>query len=247
MRGREPDFSARAARYDELRPAGDASAARFEALVRLGDLRGRRVLDVGCGTGALTAALAERAHGRVWGVDPSDEMLAVARGRVPRGVGLKLGRAEQLPFRDGWFERVVFSLVVHLVDRSLAFTEAARVLVPAGRVAIATFSPEHFGVYWAGGFFPSLAAVDRARFPTEERLEDELHTAGFGDVLQEHVSSRELIDRETALARLRGRHISTFDLLDPEEVRSGVERAERELPATVEVRLEQLVVAASRL
>lgn len=247
MRGREPDFGARAARYDELRPAGDASDARFEALVRLGDLRGRRVLDVGCGTGALAAALAERAHGKVWGVDPSEEMLAVARGRVPRGVGLKLGRAEELPFRDGWFERIVFSLVVHLVDRSPAFAEAARVLVPAGRVAIATFSPEHFDVYWAGRFFPSLAAIDRARFPTDGQLEAELHAAGFGDVLQEQVSSRELIDRETALVRLRGRHISTFDLLDPEEVRSGVERAERELPATVEVRLEQLIVAASRL
>ena len=61
---------------------------------------------------------------------------------------------------------------------------------------------------------------------------------------------RHLIDvadltREHALDRIHGRHISTFDLLDADELREGTLRAERELPAQVEVRLEQLVVAAA--
>src|SRR5437773_5237391 len=51
----------------------------FDLLVREGDLRGRRVLEVGCGTGQLAAALAERAYAKVWAVDASPEMLAVAR------------------------------------------------------------------------------------------------------------------------------------------------------------------------
>ena len=59
-------------------------------------------------------------------------------------------------------------------------------------------------------------------------------------------AGHETIPRETALRRLRGRHISTFALLDPEEVRAGIERAERELPDPVEVRLEQLLVVATR-
>ena len=60
----------------------------------------------------------------------------------------------------------------------------------------------------------------------------------------EHVSSRQTITREHALDRIHGRHISTFDLLGADELREGTNRAERELPAEVDVRLEQLVVAA---
>ena len=239
-------FDIRAPIYDRLRPTGDAWWARFDALVQLGELRGQRVLDVGCGTGAVAAALADKASAKVWGVEPSAEMLAVARARVPSGVGLKQGRAEELPFRDAWFDRVVYSLVIHLVDRPLALAEAARVLVPDGRVVVATFAHEHFDRYWAGRFFPSLAAVDKARFPSEEGLSAELAAAGFDDVRSERLSAREDVDRATALERLRGRHISTFDLLDPEEVRSGIEHAERELPETVEVGLEQLLVTARR-
>jgi ubiquinone/menaquinone biosynthesis C-methylase UbiE len=241
------DFFARnAERYDELRPPGASWERRLDALVGEGDLRGRRVLDVGCGTAALTVALAERAGARVWGVEESKEMLEVARRRGVRAVGLKQGRAETLPFRDGWFERVVMSLVVHLVDRPKAFAEALRVLVPGGRLVVATFAHEHFDTYWAGAFFPSLAAVDRARFPSTDQLVAELDAAGFGSVRLRPLPDVETIDRATALERLRGRHISTFALLDPDEVRVGIERAERELPEKVEVRLEQLLAIAEK-
>src|SRR5438093_10529475 len=109
---RTPDFGPLAATYDELRPTDENWHRLLDALVREGDLQARRVLDVGCGTGRLAAALAARGA-RVWGVDASPEMLAVARERVPRGVGLKLGSAEALPFADGWFERAVLRVVVH--------------------------------------------------------------------------------------------------------------------------------------
>lgn len=241
-----PDFGSRAARYDELRPADGAWWERFDALVAAGDLRGRRVLDVGCGTGQLAAALVERAGAKVWGVDASPEMLAVARARVPHGVGLKRGEAEALPFRDGWFERVVMALVVHLLDRPQAFAEAARVLVADGRIVIGTFASEHFDAYWLNPWFPTIGHVDRGRFPDEATLAAELHEAGFDAVISRVVSSMEVIDRETALARIRGRHISTFDLLDADELEEGTSRAERELGERVEVTLHQLVVAASR-
>ena len=112
----------------------------FDALVREGDLRGRRVLDVACGTGTLAGALAERAVCRVWGVDPSDELLAVARANFP-GVRFKQARAEQLPFKDGWFERVVLEMTLHLVDRPRVLAECRRVLGAGGRIAIANPDP----------------------------------------------------------------------------------------------------------
>jgi SAM-dependent methyltransferase len=241
-----PDFDRRAPSYDALRPQDGAWWQRFDALLELLALRGGRVLDVGCGTGALAAALAERAHARVWGVDPSEEMLAVARARVPRAVGLRRGRAEELPFRDGWFDAVVLSLVVHLVDRERAFAEAARVLAPAGRLGIATFAPEHFDTYWLNPWFPGIAEVDRRRFPTPAMLERELTAAGFTNVRLVRLEWQGALGRSEALERIRGRHISSFDLLGEEAIRAGLEQAERELPERVETRLAQLVVGAAR-
>ena len=239
-------FDARAGQYDRLRPQTEAWWGRFHALVEYGDLHGRRVLDVGCGTGAVAAALAEHASSKVWGLEPSEAMLAVARDRVPASVGLKRGVAEALPFRDAWFDRIVMCLVVHLVDRPRALAEAHRVLVPQGRIAIATFDHSHFDGYWASRFFPSLADVDRTRFPAVGVLSGELERAGFDTPTVVPLHAAETFDRDVALERLRGGHISTFSLLDPDEVADGIARAERELPRTVRSELLQAVVVASR-
>jgi SAM-dependent methyltransferase len=242
MTGREEpamvDFGHKAARYDELRPADENWHEVVRMLVHEADLRGQRVLDVGCGTGRVAAALAE--HARVWAIDPSPEMLDVARTRVPSGVGLKQGSAEDLPFKDGWFDRVVYQLVIHLIDRPRAFAEAHRVLAAGGRVAIATFDPTHFDAYWLNRYFPTLEARDRARFPSEEELHRELETAGFA-VRTQRLSQRAELTRDEALLRVRGRHISTLDLLDDEEYESGLARAERELPERIEYPREWLI------
>lgn len=214
-------------------------------LVREADLRGRRVLEIGCGTGQLAAALAERAAARVWAVDPEPRMLAIARDRVPRTVGLREGNAEELPFRDGWFERAAMRLVLHLVDRHRALAEARRVLAPDGRLVVATFDPSHFDAYWLNRLFPSLETIDRTRFPTAEELDAELAAAGFTEVRLVRLSQTDRLTRERALEKVRGRHISTFDLLDEDEYREGLARAERDLPECIEVALEWLVAVAT--
>jgi SAM-dependent methyltransferase len=216
-----------------------------DALCREGDLSGRRVLDVGCGTGRLSELL-DRRGATVWGVDPSAEMLAVARRRLPRRVGLKVGRAEELPFRDGWFERAVLWLVVHLVNRPVAFEDVHRILGAGGRVAIATFPTAYFERMWLARFFPSLAAIDRARFPEPEALADELRSAGFGEARIRALSQRATVTREEALARLRGRHISTLQLLPEDEYRDGVARAERELADVTEYPRDWVILTAPR-
>ena len=238
---RSPDFDARARVYDRLRPANSAWWERFAVLVDLGDLHGRRILDVGCGTGRLAAALADEARAKVWGIDASAEMVAVTRETVPVGVGVRQGVAERLPFRDGWFDRVTMSIVIHLVDRPSAFAEARRVVPPDGRIAIATFHPDHFASYWLNPFFPSIREIDAVRFPTPEVLQAELAEAGFARLETRRLLAEETIDRETALARIRGRHISTFDLLPADEIEEGTARADRELPARIVTRLDQLI------
>jgi len=239
-----PDFDARAATYDDLRPQNENWWELFELVSREADLRGQRVLDVGCGTGRLVAALAPDSS--VWGIDSSTEMLAVARKRVPANVKLKLARAEDPPLKDSWFDRVVYWLVVHLLDRPAAFRTARRLLAPGGRACVVTFDSTYFSDFWLNQYFPRFEAIDRARFSTAGELENELREAGFGQVRLVRHHQRDRIDRETALAKIAGRHISTFDFLDEAEYEQGRILAERNLPAQVDYEIHWLVAIAER-
>lgn len=200
------------------------------------------MLDVGCGTGRAAAALAERGS-RVWGVEPEPEMAALARERLST---VKVAPAERLPFKDGWFDRVLMWLVAHLVDRPRAFAEAARVLAPDGRLVIATFHWDYFDGHWLGAFFPSLEKIDRAQFSKTDDLVAQLEAADFASVSHTRLGQRSSLGRESALERVRERYVSPLQLLDEDEYRAGLERMEKELPETVEHTLEWLVAVAYR-
>src|SRR5205807_334688 len=88
-----------------------------------------------------------------------DAQDAVERTNVPPTVGLKQGSAEALPFRDGWFERLVMRTVVHLLDRQRALAEFHRVLARGGRLAVATFRPSHYRQIWLAAYFPSIEPI----------------------------------------------------------------------------------------
>ena len=210
--------------------------------MREGDLVGRRVLDIGCGTGRAAEALAARGS-RVWGVEPEPEMAALARERVSN---VKVAPAERLPFKDGWFERALMWLVVHLVDRPRALAEAARVLRPGGRLVIGTFHPLHFERYWLNRFFLSLQEIDSARFPTPEELSSELRAAGLEHVELHRLTQSALVDRDVAVERVRRRFISPLQLLDEAELEEGVRRMEAELPEQNEYALEWLLAVGYR-
>jgi SAM-dependent methyltransferase len=234
-------FDALAARYDELRPVDESWWRVFDAIVTLGDLRGRRVVEVGAGTGRFAAALAERAHARVWAVDKSPEMVGRAKGL---GVNARVARAESLPFKQGWFDRGVSRMSVHLFDRPRAFAELRRVLAPEGAATVAITDPVQFGQGWLDPFFPSAAGVDAARFPNAEALERDLSGAGFACVRIERLEVRNELSRERALDTIRGMAFSTFRLLPDEEYEAGLARAEAELPETIDSTHRWLLVRA---
>lgn len=212
--------------------------------MRRGDLAGRVVLEVGTGPGRLAAALHERGC-RVWAVDPSGEMLEQARANVPAQVGLRQARAEELPFRDAWFERAVMRMTVHLLDRPRAFAELYRVLCAGGNLVIATHDPTTFADGWLAPYFPTLAVVDAERFPSEVQLREQLRAAGF-DPRVERLDQPVELGREAALAKLRGRAFSTFDLIPAEEYEDGLARAERELPELLRYEHHWLLAVARR-
>lgn len=103
---------------------------------------GHRVLDVGCGTGIVARAATARVgdDGVVVGLDPNEGMVAVARGR-PEPVEWRTGVAEDLPFPDASFDRVVtqFAMMFY-TDRDAAVSEMRRVLTDGGVAAVATWS-----------------------------------------------------------------------------------------------------------
>ena len=173
------NFDRLAPDYDRLRPAGEGWEQLAERTIAGMD-GCRRLVDVGCGTGRFAVFARRRLGARVWGIDPSAEMLQRARARPDaHGIGWKQGVAERLPFRDGWFDAGHMHLVVHtLVDRDRALAELARVLGPGGRLAIATFAGEHFDRFFLNPYFPTLAGIDRARFPEPAALAADLTRRG---------------------------------------------------------------------
>jgi SAM-dependent methyltransferase len=98
--------------------------------------QGQRVLDVGCGPGALTAELVSRAGvDAVSAVEPSASFAAAVRERLP-GVNVRQSAAEQLPFPDDAFDAAMAQLVVHFMANPVAgLQEMGRVTQPDGVVA----------------------------------------------------------------------------------------------------------------
>jgi SAM-dependent methyltransferase len=109
-------------------------AAQFADLAGVGG--GQRLLDVGCGPGALTAELVKRAGpDAVSAVEPSASFVAAARERLP-GVDIRQTAAERLPFGDAAFDAALAQLVVHfMADPVAGVREMARVTRPGGVVA----------------------------------------------------------------------------------------------------------------
>jgi demethylmenaquinone methyltransferase/2-methoxy-6-polyprenyl-1,4-benzoquinol methylase len=133
-------FDRTAGDYDRIERAmalGTGSWYRRTALARAGLKPGMRVLDIGTGTG-LTAREAARLvgeSGQVIGVDPSAGMLDSAR--VPPGVNLLLGSAEQIPSGPASADFLSMGYALrHIADVSAAFREFFRVLVPGGRICL---------------------------------------------------------------------------------------------------------------
>ena len=132
---------------------------------------GQRALDVGCGTGTLTAELVARlGSDAVAAVDPSPSFVAATRQRQP-GVDVRQSAAEAMPFQDASFDAALAQLVVHfMADAVAGLREMARVTRRDGVVAACVW--DH-----AGGRTP-LSVFWQAAHELDERAVDESELAG---------------------------------------------------------------------
>lgn len=120
----------------------------------LAPLQERRIVEIGCGRGALLQALAE-AGAKVAGIDPDPEALAEARKTAPTAI-LRQAAAERLPFTDAAVQAALFINSLHHVPENGmagALTEAARIVAPGGDIIIVEPLPQ-------GTFFESMRPIE---------------------------------------------------------------------------------------
>lgn len=202
---------------------------------------GQRVLDVGCGPGALTSELVARLGAEnVAAADPSEPFVAAARHRHP-GVDVQLAPAEAIPFPTDSFDASLAQLVVHFMsDPVIGLSEMRRVTRPGGVVAACVWDlaggRAPLSLFWEAARSLNPEAGDEARRAgaREGHLAELFEAAGIGDIQStalevtlEHPSFEEWWEPYTAGVGPAGVYVAK---LSPEEQAALRDRCRSLLP-----------------
>ena len=141
---------------------------------------GGRLLDVGCGTGVLLERIRDhRAEVSLHGVDPSPEMLRIARQRLGGGAALVIGEVGRLPYASATFEVVVStSALHHWLRPGDALREIARVTRPGGQLVLTDWNDDFLPLRV---FSRLLRVTDRSHYRsyTSAQVAEMVRSAGF--------------------------------------------------------------------
>ena len=165
------------------------------ALIEQSTLRPRnRILDLGCGTGTLTAWVKERTpDALVFGLDPDKALLAAARKKFEEKelvIETRAGYAQSIPFEDGYFDVVISSFLfhhLHTMEKREAFKEIMRVLRSGGEFQLADWDRPHNPLMWIAFFFVRVFdGFENTRVNARGRIMEFIDAAGFQGVRRTH-------------------------------------------------------------
>jgi demethylmenaquinone methyltransferase/2-methoxy-6-polyprenyl-1,4-benzoquinol methylase len=226
-----PDYSLQAKRYDETRAASPSVLRPLREA--LAGAPGRRLADVGGGTGNYALALREEGWDPVV-VDRSPAMLARA---AAKGLETVTADAQALPFADESFDAVLMvSMLHHVEDRAAALAEARRILRPGGRLVLKGFTRDDAASLWIVELFPSSLPWMEETHPPREAILAELPGARlipfeFEDMVDGSLAALSA-DPERVLEAGEMGATSYFERLrrdHPEELSAGLERLRRQI------------------
>jgi ubiquinone/menaquinone biosynthesis C-methylase UbiE len=169
--------------YDRGRDHGPEFLGLWLATLgrHLRGLNVRRILDLGCGTGRFSEALATHFRAEVIGIDPSVKMLEQAREKQHLdGVHYQLGSAEAISLPPRSVDVIFISMSFHhFVDRAVAARECRRILGDPGVVCVRTGTREQIRSYPYVPFFPSTPRKIAEVLPNHAELCEPFEAAGF--------------------------------------------------------------------
>ena len=150
----------------------------------------KTILDLGCGTGRFTEALAVQFDVDVIGIDPSSKMLAQARSKPSRTrVRYEPGRGESIPLPDNSVDLIFMSMIFHhFEDPKLAASECRRVLREGGTTFLRAGTRERISSYPYVEFFPESRAILAEVLPANAFVREVFEATGFRMVTLELVT-----------------------------------------------------------
>jgi hypothetical protein len=182
------------------------------------------ILDLGCGTGRYSGALAQHFRTRVIGVDPSAKMLAEARTKVAGEVRFVRACAESLPLMQCSVEMVFMSMVFHhLNDPIRAASECHRVLRPDAIVCLRTATTEQIDSYAYVPFFPESRAILSRSLTPRRFIEATFTRAGFQQIGYDLVWSQASLNWNDYAERIARRADSVLVQLNDSEFQRGLQ------------------------
>jgi ubiquinone/menaquinone biosynthesis C-methylase UbiE len=226
MSAGKADYSEIAQIYDEVRrddlPHIAWWVAKIAAEGKLG--RGRRLIDLGCGTGRWTLPLAKRTGCEAVGLDNCLEMLAKARAKDTEGrVSWIQDDCENLQLDGETFDCALMSLMMHHLDDHLrTFRGVLRILRPGGVFLIRQGTLEGILRDPMHRFFPEIVTVDRRRTPFRSEIEWWLREAGFDPVSSETFKQHTYATNMRLLEEIEKRVASALRIISDEAYQAGV-------------------------
>ncbi len=205
------------------RPTSDAARAR--AVASASGCAGW-LLDIGGGTGDHAAAWVDHGRSPIV-VDPSSAMLK--RARRQGEVSVVQARSQGLPFDSDVAGLAYFHLSIHYGDWKAAIDEAHRVVRPGGRIEVWTMAPDAIARSSLGRWFPTVVEIDTERFPDPTLIAERCMVAGSAVDVS---NSSEPIGRSARNweEAVRGRFVSTLQLITDEEIEQGLARFTAQYP-----------------